>query len=745
MALSQTASTHEHMIDDADRRPAVVQRILSRARGVLTPLTSSYAHLLLSRSPGVGALLMLGTALVPRMFVAGLASVLFMQLATRLLGLSREASRSSLFGCNALLVGLGIAAQLEVSSFSVGLGIMALTLCILLTSSLHTRLELRSALPVLTWPFLATLYVALGALPWLPVTYFSHADAFAFGEVLPPILHSYLRTLGALLFLPRADVGLCVLAALWTASRISTLLSVLGFGLLHLIGSQLLLWADPQVSTTLSLNAVLIAISLGGTWFVPSKSSFALAAFGSLLTLVLGLSLWSRLANFGLPLLILPFNATLLLILFFVRTRVSDGFPKAVDFLPGSPEQNLAYYRTSIVRFGSVQGVRFSLPFRGLWTCTQGVSGKHTHQGAFRHALDFEVTDSDGKTFQGEGKELTDYYCYRLPVVSSAPGIVAKVVDGIADNKIGENDLIHSWGNAVILYHAPGLYSCVCHLSPGTISVREGQWVPGGEVLGLAGSSGRSPVPHLHFQLQSTYLLGAHTQPMELHDLVRDEEHTPVVHARSVPEEAQAARNLEPDPDKAKLLRFVQERPLFLSIIGPTSRSVEVLIPRLDFTGRTTLVAESKGSTLYYGHAPALFNVYDVTGESVALHMIRWALSRVPFDATEEIACVDRLPLRPFLPWWARSVFDLVSPFLGRAALSVRYRVRRRGRALIIEGESLKKATSGRPILTTAAVLMDPTGLLSVEINLRGRRTRVEISTRNPKRDELQEGEGEAP
>jgi len=722
-ARASAASLARPRREHAQRLPQ-----LTSIREGLAAIGAAYAHLLLSRSPVVGVLLMTATSLVPRMFVAGLLSVAVMHGATRILGLRHDLLRSSSFSYNALLVGLGIAAHAEPTVSTLVLGIAALSLCLFLTTFLYGWLELKHAIPVLTWPFLGAMYVVLGTLPWLGVPAPSHEASTLLANSVPPLARAYLETLGALLFLPRVDVGLIVLAALWSASRISSLLSLLGFLLAHELGTHLLVWGDPHLSTSLNLNAVLIAIALGGHWFVPSRSSFLLAALGSLLTAVCGLSLWERFSSYGTPLLILPFNATLPLLLVCMRARARDGSPKSVDFMPGTPEQNLQYYRTKQARFGAVQGVRFALPFRGSWTCTQGVLGRHTHQGAFQHALDFEVKDQEGRSYRGEGRTPAEYFCYRLPVLAPAAGTVVKVVDHLPDNEIGESDLTHSWGNAVILHHGPGLYSCVCHLAPGTITVREGQYVPLGEVLGLSGSSGRSPVPHLHFQLQATPELGAHTIPIELHDIVLTSEAAPRICSRAVPQEGQCVRNLEADVDKDKLLRFTQESARNLAVVDADGRRKEQVVARVDFSGRTLLWAETSKSALYYTHTPTMFTVHDVTGKSAALHALRFALSRVAFDAAEDVLYTDALPLRPFLPWWTHAAFDLLAPFFGRASLDVQYRVRRRGRALIVEGQSLRKSRKRGPVLTTSAVLLDPSGVLSVEVNLRGTRTHIQVS-----------------
>ncbi len=66
-------------------------------------------------------------------------------------------------------------------------------------------------------------------------------------------------------------------------------------------------------------------------------------------------------------------------------------------------------------------------------------------------------------------------------------------------------------GKTVILDHGQGLYTSYCHLSK--IKVSSGDMVARGSVVGLAGSTGRSTGPHLHW---SAKLNGARVNPLDL-------------------------------------------------------------------------------------------------------------------------------------------------------------------------------------------------------------------------------------
>jgi murein DD-endopeptidase MepM/ murein hydrolase activator NlpD len=64
-----------------------------------------------------------------------------------------------------------------------------------------------------------------------------------------------------------------------------------------------------------------------------------------------------------------------------------------------------------------------------------------------------------------------------------------------------------SYGNQVVIQHADGRYSQYAHLSQ--LSVSAGQSVSAGGQIGLAGSTGNSTGPHLHFEVRTSPSYGS--------------------------------------------------------------------------------------------------------------------------------------------------------------------------------------------------------------------------------------------
>jgi murein DD-endopeptidase MepM/ murein hydrolase activator NlpD/urea transporter len=758
--------------------PGSLRALGSLGRRAAETLVRVHGHVIFSRSRLVGALLLGATATCPAALAHGVLAVAVASATARLLGLEREGEHGVLregpYGYNALLVGLGVAhtfggASLASGSLASGslasgpawaataaLAAAAAVVCTLLTAGLSSLFSRVASLPVLSVPFVLVSWLLVGVAPMLGISPVQQA-APLFGSIAPEPLAGALRGLGSLFYLHDEAAGALVLAALLVHSRIGALLAAGAIALAMAVAGAAGL-AGPSLETTLVVNGALTAIAAGGVWFVPSASSFALAASGVALSSALVLGLSGPLDRVGLPLLILPFNLSLGLLLCATRQRLRDASPKSVDFDPGSPEENLAYFQARLARFDALYATAFTLPFRGAWTCTQGEDGAHTHQGAWRHGFDFEVEDQEGELFAGDGASLEDHHCFRLPVLAAADGVVVKVERDVPDNAVGGVDLKRNWGNVVLVYHAPGLYSLVAHLARNSARVHEGQQVRRGDVLGLCGSSGRSPRPHLHFQLQGGPQLGAPTLPCRFSDAVRvaspwaarlscdsslewaqvlaghggggkDGRGTRATHDEPgrlattlLPLEGQRLRNLEPDAELAACFALEPGSVLALRMGG----QVEHLEHEIDLLGGLVLRSREHGARLYFSRTGEGFTALDALGSRrSAVHVLRAALARVPFDASPGLSWRDYLPAR-WSGWRAaRVLLDFIAPFAPSAGLEITYSARRERGLLVIEGES-RRLRRALPIVRTSATLSPAHGLLRLELEAPGHHLIVE-------------------
>jgi hypothetical protein len=138
----------------------------------------------------------------------------------------------------------------------------------------------------------------------------------------------------------------------------------------------------------------------------------------------------------------------------------------------------------------------YRLPIEGRWRVFRTHYGSHKDQA---YAVDL-VKEGD---WPREPSPLTAYPSYREPIVADGPGLIADMVDGLPEMPIGTRDEKHPYGNHVVIDHGNGEFSLFAHLIPGTIRVQKGQTVGMGQLLGLCGNSGRSWMPHLHWQIMN--------------------------------------------------------------------------------------------------------------------------------------------------------------------------------------------------------------------------------------------------
>ncbi|MGR3541334.1 MAG: M23 family metallopeptidase [Hasllibacter sp.] len=93
-----------------------------------------------------------------------------------------------------------------------------------------------------------------------------------------------------------------------------------------------------------------------------------------------------------------------------------------------------------------------------------------------------------------------------VDVLAVAPGIVRGTRDALPDISFRDEaapDLGgRDCGNGVAIDHGDGWTSQYCHLRQGSVAVRTGQRVAGGQVLGQIGLSGLTEFPHLHLTIR---------------------------------------------------------------------------------------------------------------------------------------------------------------------------------------------------------------------------------------------------
>jgi murein DD-endopeptidase MepM/ murein hydrolase activator NlpD/urea transporter len=653
-----------------------------------TLLLRPYARIVFSRDPRVGALIFAAVATRPRVGAATLGAVLLAHGLARLFGLGAHTTKEGTAATTAVLAVLALA-YFGPPGHPVWLLVPAAVLAVLLEAGCETAFA-GFALPTHAWPFVLVSWIVMLAARSLPLSSTPN-DWNAAASWLPAwsTASGPLDVAAAIVFSSGALAGALVAAAIALHSRIALLLA--GAGSLVAFAMHAALRASAEWSwldVTASFNAILTAMATGGVWFVPSGSSLVLAVFGAGAATILTYALMPVAGAAFLPVLSLPFVVTTHLVLLAARRRDRDKSPAST--VPGDrPEDSLARHLMRVRRFGEAAWLPFRLPFRGQWVVTQGNDGPYTHRDQWRFGFDFEVAPLGGTPDAGKPSELRHYACYGLPVLAAGAGSVVSVLDGIEDNPPGEVNTHDVWGNVVVIAHGVGLYSAYAHLQPGSIGVRPGETVTAGQEIGRCGSSGRSPVPHLHFQLQRSHVMGSATVPVEFGDVVRGERDSARLELHGIPNEGDVVRPIVRDE---ALVRALAWSPGARFELSETDRT-ELVTSEVDLLGRRSLSSDL--GRLWFELYDGGLVLLDFQGSPDSLlRSLLLALPRVPFDRATSLTWQEHLPRRLFLPAWARSAGDLLTAIgLDLGAQTVTCQIRRAPGTVLVESSAERWST----------------------------------------------------
>jgi hypothetical protein len=113
--------------------------------------------------------------------------------------------------------------------------------------------------------------------------------------------------------------------------------------------------------------------------------------------------------------------------------------------------------------------------------------------------LDWDCTDFTYDGHTGHDIDLRSFgeMDAGVPVFAALDGTVVTVHDWEFDRNVSQ---ANQPANYVVIYHGGTQYTWYYHLRRGSISVVSNQVVKAGTQIGLAGSSGNSTAPHLHFE-----------------------------------------------------------------------------------------------------------------------------------------------------------------------------------------------------------------------------------------------------
>lgn len=131
-----------------------------------------------------------------------------------------------------------------------------------------------------------------------------------------------------------------------------------------------------------------------------------------------------------------------------------------------------------------------------------------------RFAIDWMRLTPDGQFYSGDKTQNSSYADYDQNIYAVADGTIVSILDGIEQNAPGilpANDPVMAPklnvenvdGNHIIMDIGGGLYAMYAHMIPGSMTVKAGDKVTKGQVIGKLGNTGNANAPHLHFQIMN--------------------------------------------------------------------------------------------------------------------------------------------------------------------------------------------------------------------------------------------------
>ncbi len=623
----------------AKKKIARLRRGLRRLKGFFEPVVKAYSGIFFLPHFRLGLALLLLTLIDTNIGLSGLLAVFAAYLFAKFLGFQRTFLSLDYYIYNPLLVGMGIGFLFKLSPLTAVLIVTASVLTFLLTFTLSNILGYYLRLPVLSLPFvlvITAVYLAAYKYSNLFVYYLYPHVGFDLLSSLPQWVKGFFNSLGAVIFYPHAAVGALIFLALLRFSPILAFLAATGYLGGTLFTAYLTGDIRGAFTDTAAFNYILAAMALGGVFLIPHPRSYLIALLAVLSEVPLVQAAEVFFQNYGLPVSALPFNAVVLITLY---TLMVLGYRYLTLYYWGSPERTLDYFVTFQRRF-PLMGREVGLPFSGRWTVWQGFNGKWTHKGPWRYALDFVITDEEGKTYRGSGYNLTDYYAYRKPVLSPVSGVVVDVVDELPDNPPGQADKENNWGNYVLIYDWRGFYVLLCHFAYKSIKVKKGDRVERGTLLGLCGNSGYSPQPHIHMHVQLLPQLGAPTVPFVIDAYTTPEGQ---FFDYSVPQEGQKVEAFYPDKVLQQKFNLLIEDRFDFTFEGNGNQKQVTL--KVEMAPDGSFYMTDGDSKLFFGQKWGVFYCYSLKGNSEVLKILFTVLSKLPLNLSKPLRWSDNLPL----------------------------------------------------------------------------------------------------
>jgi len=713
-------------------------------KNIIHGVLNSYTMVFFSQNKIFGLILIITSFFDFHAGLGGLFAVLISMAFSVILNLDKKKITEGLYGFNALLTGLGagIAFQPSPSLYFILVFVVLATLFI--TIAIEGILY-KYGLSYLTIPFLLTTWLMILARRSYTSIYPGDSGIFLLntlyqrGGVLfvdlyewfdniewPLYIKTYFRSLGAIIFQYHLFSGILIAIGLLLYSRIAFLYSIIGFTaawFFYIIAGADIHELDYSY---VGFNHILTAIAIGSFFTIPSIWTLFWVLFITPVTSLMISGSIQFLNLYQLPVFSLPFNLVVLLFLYTLKLRHSNfKRPELIYIQHFSPEKNLYANLNSNSRFSSARLLPINLPFEGYRFVSQSHDGEYTHKDEWRHAWDFIILDGKGKEFERDGASLFDYYNFNKPVTAPANGWIEEVVDHVEDNQPGQVNLDENWGNTVVIKHGEQLYSKLSHLKKESVLYPKGTYVTKGQVIAQSGNSGRSPFPHLHFQIQSNPYIGSATIRYPISQYINFNGGHKLV-LSGFPDLNDQVSNIEPDSQLVRAFNFVPGQNIRLIVDGKSECEWNVMADMLNNIyikcRQTDSIAwvKNDGNLFYFTH-------FEGNRKSI-LYYFFLAAYQIPLGYYPDITIKDIFPptIAPYSP--LNFIQDFAAPFFLFIKPNFKCNIQSDGNSLAvytIKSEAKYRLAGFRIIDLHSEITISEKGIQHLDIYTKGKSIKV--------------------
>lgn len=643
----------------------------SKIRDLKESILNSYSQVFFSTNPVLAVILLIISFFDPTAGISGLLAVFAGIVLTNWIGIDKKSIKEGLYGFNNLLVGLGLGINFQLSYELLFIVIVSSVLTTFITFSCIGLLT-KYNLPYLSLPFLLALWISLLATSKFSVLGLSVRDIYTQNEIteigglkllqffqsvdnlIPTVIAGYFKSLGAIFFQFNVLSGIFISIGLLIFSRIVFSLSILGYLMALIIYLIFGIDMESLNYSYIGFNYILSTIAIGAYFFQPSGSSYLASLSVLPMVILLAFAAEIILTPYKLCVYSLPFILIVYLFLYALRFRTHRSrYLNEVYIHQSTPEKNayLQINQVNKIRSTGIQSI--SLPVIGQWFINQGYNGDITHQGDWRHGLDFVIVNEKNIEFQNKGDFPKDYYCFNKNVCAPSDGYVVEICDTIENNTIGQVDMFHNWGNTIVIKHKEGLCTQMSHLQKGSLMVKKGDYVHKGQIIAKVGNSGRSPYPHLHFQIQSGPYIGAPTMDYPLSNFIKSDGENISYAAHEVPKIKEYVHNVVPTPIIANAFNMLPGQELTFKI--ETGKSLDKALQKCN--GTWTLLVNSDiyknryieckrtGARAWFENDGQMFYFSNYQGsKETFLYYFMLSLFKVQFNYTPDILVKEEIP-----------------------------------------------------------------------------------------------------